>query len=333
MIENNQKIDIAEDELLKKYPDILKILLCDHSTKLNIFWATDNYKELGYQYTFSSPIKAELITGINNRVITPRILKNKEVRNSRIKNMAEVYTPAWVCNEQNNKIDEAWFGRKNIFNKTKERNGAGIFWVTNLNKIVFPKNKNWKDYINNKRLEITCGEAPYITSRYDTTTGEFIPVVDRIGILDRKLRIISENINDSKSWVSVAQNAYKSTYAYEWQGDSLLLAREAMLYTFIENYFLKFKKNPPVSSLRSIAKIISWNVWQMDGLTGTTPLSCSEENESTRNIFDEIEVRKKKCEGCSGLDISLHNGSHCIIKDWEKKKGKGREIKFIDILK
>ena len=52
----------------------------------------------------------------------------------------------------------------------------------------------WKDYINNIVLEITCGEAPYLASRYDTTTGEYIFVNNRIGFLDRKLRIINENI-------------------------------------------------------------------------------------------------------------------------------------------
>ena len=43
------------------------------------------------------------------------------------------------------------------------------------------------------RLEISCGEAPYLVSRYDTVTGETIPISQRIGLLDRKLRVISEN--------------------------------------------------------------------------------------------------------------------------------------------
>ena len=45
-------------------------------------------------------------------------------------------------------------------------------------------------------MEITCGEAPYLVSRYDVVKGEIIPVEDRIGILDRKLRVINENIDD-----------------------------------------------------------------------------------------------------------------------------------------
>ena len=138
----------------------------------------------------------------------------------------------------------------------------------NPQKVTFPKNKTWKDYVRDKRLEMACGEAPYITSRYDTTTGAFIPVNERIGILDRKLRVINENVNTSGEWLKAAQTAFMSTYAYEWQGDSLLLAREAMLFTFIENYTLKFGKEPLLKSIKYIAYIISWNVWQMDGIKG-----------------------------------------------------------------
>jgi len=52
--------------------------------------------------------------------------------------------------------------------------------------------------------------------------------------------VINENVNASGDWLKAVQIAYRSTYAFEWQGDSLLLAREAMLVTFIENYQLKF---------------------------------------------------------------------------------------------
>ena len=44
------------------------------------------------------------------------------------------------------------------------------------------------------RMEITCGEAPYLVSRYDTTTGEPIPIGRRIGLLDRKLCVINRQL-------------------------------------------------------------------------------------------------------------------------------------------
>jgi len=70
-----QKIDIVEDNIYKKYPEVLNILLCDRTTNRNIFWATDNYQVLGEHYQFSSPIKIDLITGSNGKVIMPRVLK------------------------------------------------------------------------------------------------------------------------------------------------------------------------------------------------------------------------------------------------------------------
>lgn len=53
--------------------------------------------------------------------------------------------------------------------------------------------KTWKDYVKSKRLEVACGEAPYLVSRYDATTACPIPISHRVGILDRKFRVIDEN--------------------------------------------------------------------------------------------------------------------------------------------
>jgi len=36
-------VDILENEIREKYPKVLDILLRDHTTRKNIFWATDNY--------------------------------------------------------------------------------------------------------------------------------------------------------------------------------------------------------------------------------------------------------------------------------------------------
>ena len=73
-------------------------------------------------------------------------------------------------------------------------------------------------------MEVTCGEAPFLASRYDAATGEMIPVARRIGILDRKLRVVSENAATEDEWRKYATHAVQSTYGYEYQGDNLLLA-------------------------------------------------------------------------------------------------------------
>ena len=318
--------DILENSILQDSPGLLSTLLKDHTTSrddavCNIFWATSDYEHLGEGYGYHDPILPELITGDNGQVIMPRVLKHKDTQSARVRDMAEVFTPAWVCNAQNNLIDEACRGR----------------WKTNPERISFPEGKTWKDYVRDTRLEITCGEAPYIVSRYDATTGAVVPLADRIGLLDRKLRVISENTETSGEWLEAAQEAYKSLYAYEWQGDSLLIARESMLASFVEYYRTKFRKDPLAKSVNYIAYIISWNVWQMDGLKGVVPDSCHDKVHTEMSLFGENTKVVTPCEGCKTDNIYRHNGTYCLIKDWRSKDPhtgrKGKRIRFIDLLK
>ena len=179
-------------------------------------------------------------------------------------------------------------------------------------------------------MEMTCGEAPYLASRYDTTTGDSIPLQQRIGLLDRKLRVVSENTETSGDWLDWAQTAYMNTYGFEWQGDNLLLAREALLWTFIENYQAKFNKAPIVKSINYIAYIVSWNIWQMDGLKGVVPDSCKNGvTEKIQTLFGE-EEQTVNCPGCQQDDLRRHNGVYCLIRDWPNNK---KKIRFIDLIK
>lgn len=330
-------VDILENEIIEQYPDVLDILLRDYTTQKYILWATDNYEHLGELYNSSSNILPASITGENGNVIMPRVNKDKIQQDVRSKEMAEVFTPSWICNAQNNLIDNAWFGKENVFNKEIILESGSKTWETNKEKIAFPKGKTWVDYICDTRLEISCGEAPYIVSRYDTTTGEFISIDNRIGISDRKLRVINENVDSADEWLKAAQIAYKNTYAFEWQGDSLLLAREAMLLTFIENYTYKFREEPLLESIQNIAYIISWNVWQMDGLKGVVPNSCIDLLKENYDLFGNAEIETIKCKGCDSPNIMLHNGIYCNVMDWEAKDEKtgkmGKIVKFVELLK
>ena len=81
-------------------------------------------------------------------------------------------------------------------------------------------------------------------------TGTFIPVQDRIGILDRKLRIVSENTSCLEDWIKWATRSIESVYGFEFQGDSLIIARENVLFTFIENMYMKFECVPDAKLLK-----------------------------------------------------------------------------------
>lgn len=233
MTNNTFQADIRENEILERSSELLSMLLMDRTLstedcQVNIFWATNNYAELGVGYQYGDQITINAITGKNGEIIKPRAVKSREMQQQRSREMAEVFTPSWICNKQNNLIDNAWFGRENVFNREVDNPDGSHSWIPSEGKIVFPENKTWHDYVKENRLEITCGEAPYLVSRYDSVTGEPIPIERRIGLLDRKLRIVGENTETTSEWLKAAQSAYMSVYGYEWQGDNLVLAREAL---------------------------------------------------------------------------------------------------------
>lgn len=318
-------IDVKENYINRLDAELLAILLKDRSSGQNIIWATDNYSDRGVGYQSEDFITIESITGHNGNVVKPRVEKSKKEQIERIKQKAEVFTPSWICNMQNNLVDNAWFGEDFVFNTETDKS-----WVAKKGKIIFPTSsgKTWEDYILDNRLEITCGEAPYLTSRYDAVTGEPIEIGSRIGFLDRKLRVVSENTDSEDDWIYWAIKACQSVYGFDWQGDNVLLARENLLFTFIDYYKNKFGKEPRVESLKKIAEILSWNIWQMDGLKFVVPNSCKEKGEVQLTLFGDSN-RDDPCPGCKYNDPYSHIGIYCKIKDWKENK----TIKFVSLLK
>jgi len=318
---NIEKVDILENRILKMDKHLLEILLSDYTSQKNILWCTDNYKIHGAGYRYLDEIKLELITEKNGNIIKPRVKKSKNEQKLRIKDKAEVYTPAWVCNHQNNQIDSFWFRQENQFNLETQKG-----WKVNYGKINFSAtDKTWKDYVNDKRLEISCGEAPYIVSRYDSVTGEILETTSRIGILDRKIRVINENVEDDE-WMLWVKKAYQSVYGYEWQGDSLLIARENLLYTFIDYYIHRYGELPSIELQKEIATIISWNFWQMDGLKGVIPLSCDNKKVVQVDLFGEVVT--EECQGCSDGSLTKHNGLYCVINEWSEDSS---ILRYVDL--
>lgn len=233
-------------------------------------WATDNYADKGPKYDFSKPVH-------DLSVIKPRVEKSKAEQQLRTKQKAEVFTPSWVCNLQNNLIDDEIL-YPGVFNTVSETDQK--FWKPSERVLFNDDSYSWVHYIIERRLEACAGEGPYLMSPYDTTTGFTIPVRDenglfqRIGILDRKLRVVSENASE-ETWLQAALYALKATFGYEWQGDNLLLARLNLINTFSDYYYDFFKTEAILEILEEVADIASWNLWQMDGLKMVVPMSCS----------------------------------------------------------
>jgi hypothetical protein len=261
---------------------LMDLLLKDKSTKKNIIWATDTYEELGHGFSDKEQISRSLLLQ-HADIIKPRIQKSQEAQQERTRKKAEVFTPAWLCNLMNNYCDKEWFGRKDVFNAESDDHT----WTVLEETIEFPKHKTWKHYVDSRRLEITCGEAPYLASRYDVSTGELIvPPKRRIGQMDRKLRIVNENARDYDEWVKWTIRAFEASYGYEYQGDNLLIARINLLLTFIDYYKERWDKEPDEKLLRTMTNKIVWNIWQMDGLKDTVPLGKPYEEFRQMTLFD-----------------------------------------------
>jgi len=255
---------------LTKYPvqNVLSKLLKDKTTGKNIIYATDAYSDYGCQA--SDEMNAEKLGSFSMISIQPRVLKDMAEQSERTRSKAEVFTPIWIVKKMNDLISA----------------------------------DNWENFVKLRILEITCGEAPFLVTRYDTTTGELIPLPERVGILDRKLQAIPKENADI--WLEWAYKAYQNTYGYEFQGDNLLIARSNLLITFCDYLQEYFQRSATDEELNALTNIIVRNIWQMDGLQNTVPLGAMGEEFHQFSLFDDEPV-----------DLDADD---CKIYDWRKKK-------------
>lgn len=153
-------IDIKENYIYQLDAKLLTILLKDKSSGKNIIWGTDNYSDRGFGYQSDDEITVDGITRRNGSVIKPRTTKSKKEQIKRVRDKAEVFTPSWVCNNQNNLVDNAWFEKSGVFN-TED----GETWITNKDKIEFPNNKTWQCFASVGTTRLTKKFFLPLTSR------------------------------------------------------------------------------------------------------------------------------------------------------------------------
>ena len=288
-IDSISSADILENTIREQMPGILDILLIDRTTstpkkKKNIIWANENYvKFCSKAYAATAEMLPELVTGRMGNIIKPRALKSKETRKERTKSKAEVFTPSWIVKKQNDEIEKDYI------------------------------NDDLETYVKRTWLEITAGEAPYMATRYDMETGEIVPLTERVGFVDRKLKRVNVEVDDKAEWQRLVVEAYKSSYGFEWSGDSLLLARENLLYTYRDYYFQKWLEEPTYGLFADIAEIISYNLFQMDGLKYIIPLTEKREKilEVQMSLFDAEESEEQ---------WKIKPGKRVKIMNWETNK-------------
>ena len=270
-------VDISEEGIANDSGTLLTILLKDRTTNKNIVWASPSYEGMGKPFCANQPIKKNLIIGPYDSIIQPRVEKNKRNQEIRTRKRGEVFTPPWLIDKQVSIVSDE------------------------IGEISF------ESFIALRWLEVACGEGPYIVTRYDSITGDIIPVEQRVGFLDRKLQRISEQSITEKEFIKWSKIAYESSYGYELQGDSLLLARENLLLSFCEYYNHKFGKLPTMKVIKQIATIISYNIFQMNGLNNKTPYSDESKDNIQLNLFDDVNNQE------------VQGDMFTLVKDWTNK--------------
>jgi hypothetical protein len=316
---------------------VLDTLLKDKSTGKNIIWATDPPEELQtvmYEpVTDRSQITTQQLGLTHYEVVLPRMMKQTDTQQQRTRKKGEVFSPAWVCNKMNNALDADWFrglgAEENAGQFTVELPQG---WQTVETPVQFPVCKGrtpaWVQYVQSRRLEVTCGEAPFLASRYDAATGEMIPVARRIGILDRKLRVVGENAATEDEWRKYATHAVQSTYGYEYQGDNLLLARVNLLLTYAEHLQARWQRKPTKEELQPIANIISWNLWQMDGLRLSVPGGKPQPEAEQLDLFSMFGAAESQLPTVSCKVKNWRKGSHGTAQNFETIQEGSTSMKF-----
>ena len=112
----------------------------------------------------------------------------------------------------------------------------------------------------------------------------------------------------------------------------------------MEHYEEKFGVPSIKEYIIKIAKIVAWNIWQMDGIKFVIPNSCHTEmkkiskvvenyslfdDSEKHDIPDDPEELECECPGCEKNDHSKHNGFYCRIYDWPANES----VEFFSFIK
>lgn len=259
----------------------MRALLKDYTTGGRILWGTDAYAELGAAYARDAEMSPELL-----HVVEARSCKARGAQTARTRARAEVFTPLWICRKMNDHIEAEWSRRRH----------------------------KWTATVDSRRLEITCGEAPFLASRYDAASGEIIARAERCGLLDRKLRLVEESAEGEGEFLKWTLRAFQAIYGYEFQGDNLLIARVNLLVTYEEALSARLGRMPTAQEYKAVIEVIARNLWQMDGLTGAVPYTQAEPVEEVH------QVQLYELEGMEMYRPAPKSKDLCDIYNWRQRR-------------
>ena len=140
--------------------------------------------------------------------------------------------------------------------------------------------------------------------------------------------MVSENAATEDEWRKYATHAVQSTYGYEYQGDNLLLARVNLLLTYAEHLQARWQRKPTKEELQPIANIISWNVWQMDGLHLSVPGGKPQPEAEQLDLFSMFGAAEPQPPTVSCKVKNWRKGSHGTAQNFETIQEGSTSMKF-----
>ena len=88
-----------------------------------------------------------------------------------------------------------------------------------------------------------------------------------------------------------------------------LLTRVNLLLTYAEHLQARWQRKPTEEEMQPIAKIITWNVWQMDGLHLSVPGGKPQPEAEQLNLFSMFGTMEEQTPAVS-----------CKVKNWRSNK-------------
>ena len=166
-------------------------------------------------------------------------------------------------NRKLNSLDAAWFGHEPAFN-TESASG----WQTLSEPVAFDDPFHWKKYVIRPVFLFQAGRGQALVFRPFALGAQPMPYEKRMGILDRRLRIISENTREESEWLRWAESALQSLYGTDSSPLSIFQARLSAIMAVREAYAQRFGAQLPVREEKYMVTTLCWNLFQMDPVTG-----------------------------------------------------------------
>ena len=228
----------------------------DHIPANNYSWVNENVD------TKYPDIAATLKKGLSfdPENVTPNYTRTASDKKSRSKHQAEIVTPIRLVKEM----------------------------VEHIDKEMSATYGSWKNYARSTVIEPACGETPFITTRYDTETGKVLPISERVGVLDRKLKRVSEGARDQKDWARWAMEAVNSVFGFDLDGGNVLIARTNIVDTYADYLMNRWGRFPTNEELNELAEIVSHNYWQDDFRTAFETAKNMEQRKINREFLKSV---------------------------------------------